>query len=149
MGLITALMNNVRERRQAELAFALNQREEAEARGRSEQAENARMWQTLDPNQFGQSLGATWGGKGDGDMGMLPMPASAYRDLPPMGGPAPRQAAPMAPEPPPMQQQAAGEPGPNAWSRILGKMKETSSRMGDSMNKGILKRAASQDTRER
>jgi hypothetical protein len=148
MGLITALMNNVRERRQAELAFALNQREEAEARGRSEQAENARMWQMLDPNQFGQSLNEAFAGKGGGDMGMPPMPASAYRDLPPMVGSAPRQAAPMAPEPPPMQQ-ADGQPGPNAWSRILGKMKETSSRMGDNMSKGILNRASSPDTRVR
>jgi hypothetical protein len=119
MGLLTALLNNVRERRQAELAFALNQREEAEAQSRMKEAEDARLWHSVG-SDFGQQLAEPWSKRGGGEPWSPPDFPSTYSSR-----------ASRAPEPPAMQPQAAApQGGDHKWANILDRMKSTSSRMG-------------------
>jgi len=134
MGLLTALMNNVRERRQAELAFALNQREEAEARNRSEQAQTDRLYQSITSGAFEDALA-------NGQVYQPPMMPGMYSKPKP---PAARPPAPMAPEPPPAPRQSMGLDS-GSLGKMLGKMKDTATRMGG----GLLNRASSPDNRMR
>jgi hypothetical protein len=128
MGLLSAYMHNVRANRGAELAFAINQREEAEARDRMQRAEDERLWNSLASGNFGDTMAAAWTKDAPGSVWSPNMPASAFT--------AP---APMAPEPPlipgaPQQQPALGSK--ENLSRILGRMKGTAGRMAG--NSGLL-----------
>lgn len=117
MGLLSAYIANVRNRRGAELAFAINQREEAEARAKMQQQESARLLHSLTNGSFQQALAAPWSqGGGDGQW------------APPISSNSLSSAPPMAPEPQAMGGQKNANQQANL-ARILERMRTTSQGM--------------------
>lgn len=136
MGLLSAYLHNVRANRGAMLAFAINQREQKEAQGRMEQAEQERLWNSLASGSFADTLSQAWDDKGGGGgIWSPPMPSGAFS-----------QSPPVAPDPPPAVKMAKPAAGQSAsLSRVLERMKGTAGRMAQGT--GILGGAARPATR--